>query len=54
MEIVDSFNLSLFTLIIQVSTWYADNSNDSNSVIDLMFLQANSFEFNNHSILPDL
>ena len=54
MEIVNSFNLSLSTPIIQVSTQYADNSNNSNSVIDLMFLQANSSEFNNHSILPDL
>lgn len=36
MEIANSFNLSLFTPIIQVSTQYTDNSNNSNSVIDLI------------------
>ena len=33
---------------------YTDNPNDSNSVINLMFLWANFLEINNHSILPDL
>ena len=36
MEIANSFNLSLFTPIIQVSTQYTDNSNNYNSVIDLI------------------
>jgi len=31
-----------------------DNSQDSNSVIDLMFLYAESKEFNNYCISPDL
>ena len=54
MEITGSFNLRMSTLYIQVSTWYADNLNDSNSVINLMFLWANSIEINNHFILLDL
>jgi len=36
----------------QVPTRYSDNQNDSNLVIDLMFLQLNSSELNNHMIYP--
>ena len=32
---------------------YIDNQNNSDSVIDLMFLRPISEEFNNYSILPD-
>ena len=53
-EIADLIDLKLSISINQVSTCYADNSNEANSVIDLIFLWANSEEFNNHSILPDL
>ena len=58
-EIADLFNLSLSTPITQAPTWYADNPDDSNSVINLivinlMFLWSNSSEFNNHLILLDL
>jgi len=38
MEIANSFNLRLFISVNQVPTQYANNTNDSNSVIDSMFL----------------
>jgi len=53
-EIADFFNLELLMPIIQVSTWYTDNSQDSNSVLDPMFLCANAEEFNKYINLPDL
>ena len=51
--IADSFNLNLSCLINQVSTRYFNNDNDSNSVINLMFLWCNSSKLNNHSIHPE-
>ena len=51
--IADSFNLNLLCPINQVLTRYSNNSNDSNSVIDLMFLQYSSTELDNHLIHPD-
>ena len=54
MKVANSFDLKLSTPVHQVPTWYANNLNDSNSVIDLMFLWANSIEFDNHFILLDL
>jgi len=53
-EIADSFNLKISTSINQVPMRYLDNLNDSNSVIDLIFLQVNSEEINMHSILLNL
>ena len=53
-DIADSFNLELLTLVNQVSTYYANNFQDMNSVLDLIFLCANIKEFNNHIISPDL
>jgi len=53
-KIADLFNLKLSTLINQFSIQYTDNPNNSNLGIDLIFLQANSKEFNNYSILPNL
>ena len=48
--IVVSFNLNLLCPINQVPTRYFDNNNDSNSVIDLMFLWCSSTELNNYLI----
>ena len=53
MEVADSFDLKLSSPINQVPTQYTDNSNNSNSVINLMFLWPNSVEINNHFILPE-
>jgi len=50
----DSFDLRLSISIIQVLIWYTNNPNESNSVIDLMFLWVNSEEINTYSILSDL
>ena len=36
-EVADSLNLELSIPIKPVSTWYTDNSQDSNLVLDLMF-----------------
>jgi len=47
-EIADNLNLDLSTFINPVSTQYVDNSQNSNLVIDLMFLYAKSEGFNNH------
>ena len=41
-------------LIIQVGTWYTNNPNESNSIINLMFFWVNSEEIDTYSILPDL
>ena len=41
-KITDSFDLRLSISIIQVPTWYTNNPNESNSVIDLIFLWVNS------------
>ena len=51
--IVDSFNLVLSTLTNPCPTRYSDMVGESNSVIDLMFLQYGSSELDQHSILPD-
>ena len=53
-EIVDSFNLKLSIPIDQVPTYYTNSPQDSNSVLDLMFLNVNVEEFNNHMISLNL
>jgi len=42
-----------FLLSNQVSIRYLDNVNDSNLVINLMFLRPNSSEFDNYTIHPE-
>jgi len=51
--VADSFNLDLSSLTNQVPTRYSDNVNNSNLVIDLMFLCSGSSELNNHLIHLD-
>ena len=51
--VANSFNLNLSIPTNQVLTRYSDNVNNSNSVINLMFLYNRSIELNNHSIHPD-
>ena len=53
-KITDNFNIELLSPVIQVLTQYVDNSQCLNSVLDLIFLQANVEEFNNYMILPDI
>jgi len=53
-NIADSFDLKLLCSIQQVPTCYANNANNANSVIGLLFLYLNSIEINNHNILPEL
>ena len=48
--IADSFNLSLSYPTDQVSTRYLNNANNSNSVIDLIFLLCNSLKLNTYLI----
>ena len=52
-DIVDSMNSCLSRLTNPVSTRYLDNRNNSNLVIDLIFLRQDLLEFNNHIIYPD-
>jgi len=53
-DIANTFDLSFSYPTNQVSTRYLNNANNSNSVINLMFLRSNSLGFDNHSIFPDL
>jgi len=54
LKIADLFNLERLLPINLVLTRYADNLNDSNSIIDLMFLRGYSEKFDTHSILLDM
>ena len=53
MEVADSFDLKLSSPVNQVPTQYTNNPNNSNLVINLMFLWSNSVEINNHFILSE-
>ena len=52
-DIANFFNLGLFKPINQVTTRYSDNSQDLNSVLDLIFLQFRLEELDNHLIQPE-
>jgi len=54
LTIADSFGLDLSSSIQCIPTRYANNRNDSNSVLDLAFLLSNNIGFNQHKILPDI
>ena len=51
--IADFFNLNLSSSTNQIPIRYSDNANDSNSIINLMFLQCGSPELDNHIIHLD-
>ena len=53
-EFADSFGLELLISINPVLIWYTDNSQVSNSVLDLMFLRIGLEKLNNYIILPDI
>ena len=52
-KITDSLKLILSSPVYQVLTQYANNTNNSNLVIDLMFFWPNSVKINNHLISSD-
>jgi len=52
-EIADSFQIDLSRPVVFLPTRFADNTQDLNSVLDLVFLCPNSQEFNNHHIHPN-
>ena len=52
-EVADSFHLELSRPTEQVHTRYLDNQQDSNSVINLMFLRVESLKHDNHTIYSD-
>ena len=54
LDIANAFNLSLSHPTHFFSTRYVDNSENSNLIIYLMFLQPNTLKLNNHSILLEL
>jgi len=52
-DIADDFDLSLSYSTNFIPTRYLDNGNNSNYIIDLMFLRPNILEFDNHTIPPE-
>ena len=51
--IADSFDLALSTPTNPGPTRFSDTARESNSVIDLMFLQSGSIELDRHTILSE-
>jgi len=52
-DIADSFFLALSKPIENFPTRFSDNNQNSNLVLDLIFTQPSSIEFNQHYIHPD-
>ena len=52
-NIVDFMNLYVSKSTNQVSTRFLNNPNNSNSVINLLFIHLNSLKFDNHIIHPE-
>jgi len=52
-DITDSFSLGLSNLTENFPTRFLDNDQNSNLVLDLVFTQSSSMEFNHHHIHPD-
>ena len=53
-DIANAFELLFLHPTNSISTRYLDNNNNSNSVINLMFLRLNLLEFDSYTILPEL
>jgi len=54
MSIADSLDLELATPINPGPTRFADNQHDSNSILDLVFMNPNNAGFNKHILNPDI
>ena len=52
-NIADSFSLEISKLTKNLSTRFSGNYQDSNFILNLVFLQPFSLEFNNHCIHSD-
>ena len=52
-DIADSFSLEISKPTENLFTRFSNNDQDSNSILDLVFLWPFSLEFNNHCIHPD-
>jgi len=52
LKIADCFSFSLFFLHQQILIQYSDNTNNTNSVINLFFLQLNYIKLNSYIIHP--
>ena len=54
MSIIDSLGLELATPINPGPTRFVDNQQDSNSVLNLVFMNPNNSGFNKHTLNPDI